>query len=176
MSRKTPRRLLLALSLLALPLAACAEMDAAEEPNESTLELDVTDGDQTVVAEEMAAMDPQPSCPNQRTLYQDEEGDLTVAALSQMMDGTSSEVTEAPEGAAEANACGCDMYFHPNNGAHGAWIEPWRLCYQGGNQYQICTGGWAPARFWNPSACGGSVQNWYPQGWHGWVQTYGCCC
>ncbi len=41
------------------------------------------------------------------------------------MQGAPSEVTGAPEGA-EANACGCDMYFHP---------------------------------------C-----------WHGWVQTYGCCC
>ena len=176
MSRKTPRRLLLSLVLLALPLAACAEMDSAEEPNESTLELDVTDGDQAVVAEEMAAMDPAAaSCPNQRTLYQDEEGDLTLAAKARMGDGVAGEAAEIPEGA-EKNACGCDMYFHPNNGAHGGWIEPWRLCHQGGNQYQICTGGWAPVRFWNPSACGGTLSNWYPQGWHGWVQTYGCCC
>lgn len=175
MSRKAPRRLLLSLALFAIPLGACAEMDA-DEPNESTLELDVTEGDQNLVAEEMAAMDPQPSCPNQRTLYQDEEGDLTVAAMSRMIDNEPSDVNEAPEGAAEANGCGCDMYFHPNNGMQGGWIEPWRLCYQGGNQYQICTGGSAPVRFWNPSACGGTIHNWYPQGWHGWVQTYGCCC
>ena len=174
MSRKTPRRLLLSLLIATVPLAACAEMDATE-PNESTLELDLTDGDQSVIADEMAAMDPAPSCPNQRTLYQDEEGDLTLAAESRMIDREPSDVTQAP-GGAEANACGCDMYFHPYNGAHGGWIEPWRLCYQGGNQYQICTGGYAPVRFWNPSACGGSVQDWYPQGWHGWVQTYGCCC
>jgi hypothetical protein len=69
-----------------------------------------------------------------------------------------------------------DIYFHPNNGAHGGWIESWRLCYQGGGTYQICTGGSAPVRFWNPSSCGGTVQDFYPQGWHGWAQTGGGCC
>src|SRR5262245_5003387 len=57
-------------------------------------------------------------------------------------------------------------YFHPNNGAHGGWIEQWRLCNQGGGQYVICAGGWAPVYYWN-QPCVGSISNWYPQGWHG---------
>lgn len=88
------------------------------------------------------------------------------------MDGTPAEV--APPEGVDANVYG-DIYFHPYNGAHGGWIEAWRLCYQGGGQYVICTGGYAPVRYWKPSVCGGSVQDWYPQGWHGWAQTAGGC-
>ena len=39
----------------------------------------------------------------------------------------------------------------------------------------ICRGGYAPVRYYNPSTCGGSIHNWYPQGWHGWFQTGGGC-
>jgi hypothetical protein len=71
-------------------------------------------------------------------------------------------------------AAGClDGYFHPNNGAHGGWVESWRLCHDGGNNYRICRGGSAPARYWNPSCVNGTVHAYYPQGWHGWVQTWG---
>jgi hypothetical protein len=69
-----------------------------------------------------------------------------------------------------------DWYFHPNNGLHGGWIESWRLCNEGGQNFRICTGGYAPVRYWNPSSCGGTVQDYYPQGWSGWAQTGGGCC
>jgi hypothetical protein len=75
-----------------------------------------------------------------------------------------------------AYVCPADLYFHPNNGAAGGWIESWRLCYQGGYNYQICTGGYAPVRYWNKSSCGGTIHDYYPQGWHGWAQTAGGCC
>jgi hypothetical protein len=39
----------------------------------------------------------------------------------------------------------------------------------------ICAGGNAPVRYWNPSSCGGTVQDYYPQGWHGWYETGGGC-
>ena len=68
-----------------------------------------------------------------------------------------------------------DLYFHPNNGSHGGWIEAWRLCNEGGQNYRICTGGYAPVRYWNPSSCNGSIQDYYPQGWSGWAQTGGGC-
>jgi hypothetical protein len=70
---------------------------------------------------------------------------------------------------------GGDWYFHPNNGAHGGWIEAWRLCNEGGQNFRICTGGYAPVRYWNPSSCGGTIQDYYPQGWSGWAQTGGGC-
>lgn len=63
-------------------------------------------------------------------------------------------------------------YFHPNNGSPGGWIEAWRLCYEGGSNYRICRGGYAPIRPYN-SLCGnGTVHYWYPQGWSGWVQSW----
>lgn len=102
-----------------------------------------------------------PSCPNKRFNFSS-DGDLTAGPDTG--DGTT------------AASCPVDIYFHPNNGSHGGWIESWRLCYQGNGQYQICAGGYAPVRYWNPSSCGGSVQNYYPQGWHGWAQTGGGCC
>jgi hypothetical protein len=75
-----------------------------------------------------------------------------------------------------ATSCPVDLYFHPNNGVHGGWIESWRLCNQGGQDYVICTGGSAPVRYYNPSSCNGTVQDYFPQGWHGWAQTGGGCC
>jgi len=36
----------------------------------------------------------------------------------------------------------------------------------------ICTGGYAPVHYWD--ACG-AVQDYYPQGWHGWYQTAESC-
>jgi hypothetical protein len=89
-------------------------------------------------------------------------------------EGYRSEVSESSESSA---ACpGPDWYFHPNNGSHGGWIEAWRLCNEGGQNFRICTGGYGPVRYWNPSACGGSVHDYYPQGWSGWAQTGGGCC
>ena len=102
-----------------------------------------------------------PSCPNKRFNFS-ADGDLTAGP-------------DTGDGSTAAS-CPFDIYFHPNNGAHGGWIESWRLCYDGGGNYHICAGGYAPVRYWNPSSCGGSVQNWYPQGWHGWAQTGGGCC
>ena len=85
------------------------------------------------------------------------------------------DLTSRPEHAT-AGLCPMDLYFHPNNGARGGWIESWRLCYRGGNSYQICTGGYAPVRYWNESSCGGTIHDYYPQGWNGWAQTGGGCC
>jgi len=76
----------------------------------------------------------------------------------------------------EDSACGVDLYFHPNNGSHGGYIESWRLCNEGGSNYRICTGGYAPVRYWNMSTCGGTVHDYYPQGWSGWAQSGGGCC
>ena len=73
----------------------------------------------------------------------------------------------------EHSFSGADWYFHPNNGAHGGWIESWRLCSEGGQNVRICTGGYAPVRYWNPSSCGGTIQDYYPQGWSGWSQSGG---
>lgn len=39
----------------------------------------------------------------------------------------------------------------------------------------ICAGGYAPVRYWNPSSCGGTIHDYYPQGWHGWYETGGGC-
>lgn len=78
--------------------------------------------------------------------------------------------------AVSSATCPADLYFHPNNGLHGGWIEAWRLCNEGGQNYRICTGGYAPVRYWNPSSCNGTVQDYYPQGWSGWSQTGGGCC
>jgi hypothetical protein len=183
MSRKYPRRLLLSLivTAAALPLGACAEMDgdAPEEQADAadpSLELDVGDVDPAAVAEEMAAMDTAPSCPNKRITLQGEKAELLMRG-SHILDRGTGEMKALPEGGgAVANACGCDFYFHPNNGAHGGWIEGWRFCHVGGSTWKICTGGYAPVRYWNPSACGGTVHDWYPQGWHGWGQTASCCC
>jgi hypothetical protein len=74
------------------------------------------------------------------------------------------------------SACGVDLYFHPNNGMHGGYIESWRLCNEGGQNYRICTGGYAPVRYWNMSSCGGTIHDYYPQGWSGWAQSGGGCC
>lgn len=70
---------------------------------------------------------------------------------------------------------GSDWYFHPNNGLHGGWIESWRLCPEGGLNVRICTGGYAPVRYWNPSSCGGTIHDYYPQGWSGWAQSGSMC-
>jgi len=80
----------------------------------------------------------------------------------------------SPEGTVESLS-GADSYFHPNNGMHGGWIESWRLCSEGGQNVRICAGGYAPVRYWNPSSCGGTIHDYYPQGWSGWSQTGGMC-
>jgi hypothetical protein len=80
---------------------------------------------------------------------------------------------QAPDGQAPFSSY--DMYFHPNNGLHGGWIEGYRLCNEGGQNYRICTGGSAPVRYWNPSSCNGAIHDYYPQGWSGWAQTGGGC-
>ena len=168
MTRENPLRLFLALFVAAVPLGACAEMDDGEVGEDAILELDVG-GDQAAILEEMAAHDPAPACPNEPYLFQ---GDVTVDPAHQA-DGNPAEVS-APKGGARPAVYG-DRYFHPNSGAHGGWIEAWRLCHLGNNQYVICTGGYAPVRYWKPSVCGGSVQTYYPQGWHGWAPTAGGC-
>ena len=162
------KHLLLSLAAAAVPLGACVDVDqpAEEVVNESLLDPAerawLNDSTEELEALEAAAGET-PSCPNERFTLTDLED---VTATSELV---------ADEDQVSA-ACGVDIYFHPNNGAHGGWIEDWRLCYRGGNTYQICRGGYAPVRFWNPSACNGTVHDWYPQGWHGWAQTAGGCC
>jgi hypothetical protein len=157
-------RRLLMLSLLAVPLAGCLEAETTTEEERSTLDpAELAFLDPTTELDPEAAADPGQDCPDPR-----------VALRSDDLTGDGS----LEERLAEANpavANGYDGYFHPNNGLHGGWIESWRLCRRGGNQYQICRGGYAPVRYWNPYACGGNVHDWYPQGWHGWVQTWGGC-
>jgi len=80
------------------------------------------------------------------------------------------------DGVSSAACPGPDWYFHPNNGTHGGWIEAWRLCNTGGQNFKICTGGYAPVRYYNPSSCNGTVHDYFPQGWNGWAQTGGGCC
>jgi hypothetical protein len=158
--------LMLSLVAGAVPVTACVDMD---EPVEDQSALDpaerawLDDSTEDLEALEAAAGET-PSCPNER---------FTVSDVDDLTTATSELVADDPESAA---LCGIDIYFHPNNGSHGGWIESWRLCYRGGNTYQICTGGYAPVRFWNPWACGGTVHAYYPQGWHGWAQTAGGCC
>ena len=178
MSCRNPRRLLLSLTLFVAgaALGACAEMDgtAPEDGADPSLALDVTDDDPAAITDEMAAMDPAPSCPGKQYTFQ---GDDAVALMTgrRTIDPGTGEIWEVPEGGAEKQ-CGCDLYFHPNNGAHGGYIEGWRVCHVSGSTWQICTGGYAPVRFWNAASCGGTVHDWYPQGWHGWGQTVKCCC
>ena len=157
-----------AISLLvgALPLAAC--VDPASTSSEQTA---------TVTSSGAQAIDPSADLDATTTPFEEVGpgcGRRTLFNLTADSDPGSNLLKSAPDTAA---AClPPDLYFHPNNGAHGGWIESWRLCYQGGNTYQICTGGYAPVHYWNPSSCNGSVQDFYPQGWHGWVQTGGQCC
>lgn len=75
-----------------------------------------------------------------------------------------------------AASCPADIYFHPDNGQPGGWIEAWRICGSLPGTVQICTGGYAPVRPYNPSSCNGTVYYNYPQGWHGYAQTAGGCC
>lgn len=78
---------------------------------------------------------------------------------------------DATEGSQQVLEC-TSGYFQPNNGSPGGGIEAWRLCYEGGSNYRICRGGYAPIRPYN-SLCGnGTVHYWYPQGWSGWVQSW----
>ena len=158
-------RRLLMLSLLAVPLTACVEEEAitGEEDALDPAELSL-DGDPATELDPQAAADPGQSCPNERFTFRDD----------QLTGEGSLEERLAEENPAQAQCV--DYYFHPNNGAHGGYIESWRLCYRGGNQYQICRGGYAPVRYWNTASCGGTVHDWYPQGWHGWVQSGGGCC
>jgi hypothetical protein len=166
------RYLILSLIAGAVPLTACVgtEEELSLSQDESALDpaaldrgIDTAGELEAVEAVEMCERELTPSCSNERILFSD-DGDLTAGAQEMAGD------------AAEAASCGVDIYFHPNNGAHGGWIESWRLCYEGGNQYKICTGGYAPVRFWNPLSCNGTVHDFYPQGWHGWAQTAGGCC
>jgi hypothetical protein len=157
----------LAVSLLfgALPLAACVEPTT-------------TSTEQTSTAASSSAQAIDPSADLEATAAVEDVGQgcgrRTTFTLAADADPGSNLLKDLPDTAA---AClPPDIYFHPNNGAHGGWIESWRLCYQGGSTYQICTGGSAPVRFWNPSSCNGSVQDFYPQGWHGTAQTGGGCC
>lgn len=141
------------LSSLALAAAACGEMEAAPVEGEAV----------AAISEEVSCSLGDPDAP----------GAVEVGAGcgSQYLYDTKDEDDELRV------ACpGPDRYFHPNNGSHGGWIEAWRLCHVGGDQYKICTGGYAPVRYWNLSSCGGTVHDYYPQGWHGWVQTSGVCC
>lgn len=114
-----------------------------------------------------------------------------VAAIDEAQPGAESVElagrSAGPDGASEEGAAPADEdaadesqkilectsgYFHPNNGSPGGWIEAWRLCYEGGSNYRICRGGYAPIRPYN-SLCGnGTVYYWYPQGWSGWVQSW----
>jgi hypothetical protein len=142
---------LLTLSFLVTSAAACAAME--DEPQLDEAALQSPEGDPN---------DPGATCPNERVVLE--------------FDGDAEHAARAAETEASASACSGDWYFHPNNGSHGGWIEDWRLCHRGGNQYQICRGGWAPVRFYNPASCGGTVHNWYPQGWNGWAQTISACC
>lgn len=178
MSRKYPRRLLLSLIVTAaLPLGACAELDGTapeDEAADPSLALDVEGVDASAVVDEMAAMDPAPSCPGKQYTFQGDDA-VALMAGTRTINADTGEIKQLPEGRAEKQ-CGCDFYFHPNNGAHGAWIEGWRLCHVSGSTWKICTGGYAPARYWNTASCGGTVHDWYPQGWHGWGQTAKCCC
>lgn len=80
-----------------------------------------------------------------------------------------------PSKGSRSSYSGGDWYFHPNNGVRGGWIESWRLCNEGGQNYRICTGGYAPVRYWNPSSCNGTIHDYYPQGWSGWAQTLSGC-
>lgn len=141
------------LSSLALAAAACGEMEAAP-----------------VEVEMVAAVSEEVSC---------SLGDPDAPGAAAVGSGCGSQYlydTKDEDDALRVACPGPDRYFHPNNGSHGGWIEAWRLCSIGGDQYRICTGGYAPVRYWNLSSCGGTVHDYYPQGWSGWVQTSGVCC
>ncbi|HTE45608.1 MAG TPA: hypothetical protein VK636_10225 [Gemmatimonadaceae bacterium] len=73
-------------------------------------------------------------------------------------------------------ACPPADYYAHRDGVASGWIESWRVCHVSGTTYQICTGGDAPVRWYNPSSCNGTVQDWWPQGWHFDAQTMGGCC
>jgi len=135
--------------------------------------------------EEVASAAAEPACDAQRFDFQvtgDPDLDATAAeeavSLMRPEGGEANDVGER----AEAQACGVDYYFHPNNGMHGGWINSTRLCYEGYDsasgmsKFRICTGGYAPVRFWNPESCNGTIHNWYPQGWSGLVRSGGGCC
>jgi len=148
MSHRARTYLLLSLSLGAAQLAACV---AAEDGGPAgTTSAEVAEAPAvglTCVGEP----DPDTSCADR--------------PASSQLDGS-----QGPAGVSSY-----DLYFHPNNGLHGGWIEAYRLCNEGGQNYRICTGGYAPVRYWNPSSCNGSIQDYYPQGWSGWAQTGGGC-
>lgn len=154
----------LALSLIAgaATLAGCVETEDQLSEHEAALETTAREPSVSAEPDAVSVLEEIDESCGERVTFALTEGD-SESQLSR----------SAPETAA---ACPVDLYFHPNNGAHGGWIESWRLCYQGGNQYKICTGGYAPVRFWNMSSCGGTVHDFYPQGWHGWAQTGGGCC
>lgn len=142
-------RTYLALSLFigAAQVAGCVE--AEERPLEAESDIDTREAP----AEGLYCIgdqDPEVSCPDKQT-----DSDRSKDPVSSF--------------------AGADLYFHPNNGLHGGWIEAWRLCNEGGQNYRICTGGYAPVRYWNPSSCNGTVHDYYPQGWSGWAQTGGGC-
>jgi hypothetical protein len=158
---------LLLLSLLAIPLAGCMEPETISEEEQSLLDpAEIAFLDPSAeISPEMAA-DPGESCPKEKLAFRVEGGDLTAEAAADR-----GEISPVQSG-----LCGTDAYFHPHNGMRGGWIEGWRLCWRGGYTWQICTGGYAPVRYWNPWACGGTVHNYYPQGWHGEVYTAAGCC
>ena len=148
MFHRTRTYLFLSLFLGAAQVAGCVE--AEERSLEAEFDVDTREAP----AEGFYCIgdrDPEVSCPDQQVNSQ----------------------LDSSQGPASFSAA--DWYFHPNNGSHGGWIESWRLCSEGGQNVRICAGGYAPVRYWNPSSCGGTIHNYYPQGWSGWSQTAGGC-
>ena len=148
MSHRTPTYLMLSLIFGAAQLAGCLEAEENRPEEASSIGVPEAPAPGLTCTGEL---DPETSCP-------DRQSDSQLAPSQNPLPFSS-----------------YDLYFHPNNGSHGGWIEAWRLCNQGGNNYVICAGGYAPVRYWNPSSCGGTIQDYYPQGWHGWAQTGGGC-
>ena len=132
-------------------------------------------------AEEAASAAAEPACDAQRFDYQ-LTGDADVDATGVSIMREEAGAAQAPDDAAEVQACGSDWYFHPSNGLHGGYVNSWRLCNEGWDagrrmwRMRICRGGYAPVRYWNPESCNGTVHNNYPQGWSGYAISGGGCC
>ena len=162
------RGFLLSIAALVLGVAGCGGLEAEEAQLEAPLVAEsvaVLDVAQAPSGEEVAEVACHLGDP-------DAPGAVAVGAECGRLHTYDLET----EGGEIRSACPVDTYFHPNNGSQGGWIESWRLCSIGGNQYRICTGGYAPVRYWNMSTCGGTIHDYYPQGWSGWAQTFGTCC
>jgi hypothetical protein len=97
---------------------------------------------------------------------------LAVLAVSVSLVVGCAAAPELSEGDEEGNEPGGNASIDPDaDGAEVVGTATQALTIN----FVICTGGYAPVRYFNTSCANGTIYDYYPQGMHGWAQTAGGC-